>query len=111
MPPQPNDSALLQMLHEDVGEMKQALKELAGAVTRLALVEERQINMAAAVERSFGAIATVQQDVKGIDGRVKTLEIAQPMQAKTTEWVDKILWLVVGAFVSGLLSLVLLKPA
>ncbi len=43
----------LSMLHEDVGDIKSALKDLTSAITRLALVEERMATASAAQERSM----------------------------------------------------------
>ena len=42
----------LKTLHEDVSEMKSVLKDLATAITKLALIEERQANAAAALVQS-----------------------------------------------------------
>ena len=43
----------LSMLHEDVGDIKSALKDLTSAITRLALVEERMATASAAQERAI----------------------------------------------------------
>ena len=58
-----NDTALLAAklgaLHEDVSEIKAALTKLSDAITKLALVEERQTQSAAALERAFTAIEKI----------------------------------------------------
>ena len=43
----------LAMLHDDVGDIKSALKDLTSAITRLALVEERMATASAAQERAI----------------------------------------------------------
>lgn len=91
--PQNNDALLqvvhsrMESMHEDMGEMRDAIKGLTDAVTRLALIEERQATAAAAQERGFQAIKGVQDDVKSIDGRVTQLEIAQPQQKQVQQWI------------------------
>lgn len=61
-----SDAALgykLSMLHEDVGDMKVALKELAIAITRFAIVEERQAQTGLALERAFKTLEKVEARV------------------------------------------------
>ena len=45
-----------------------------------------------------------------IEKRLLDLERNEPMQKKTTEWVDKIQWLIVGAVITSLVSVVVMKP-
>lgn len=72
----------LEVLHSDVGEIKDALKSLSEAITKLALVEERQTQTAQALERCFGA-------VEKIERRVDALEKAVVNNNRTSTWVDK----------------------
>jgi hypothetical protein len=60
----------LQTLHEDVGEMKAVLKDLTAAITKLALIEERQTQAAAAQERAFKALERVEQRVSDLEAYV-----------------------------------------
>lgn len=75
----------LHMLHEDVGDIKTALKDLTSAITRLALVEDRMATASAAQERAFKAIAEVER-------KVIEIEKILAAQVKTTNWVDRGIW-------------------
>ena len=80
----------LDMLHSDVVDMKTALNELSKAITKLALVEERQAQTADALERAFKAIGK-------IEDRLSALELAAPKNKETNAWIDRfILGLVVA---------------
>ena len=70
------------MLHSDVVDMKTALNELSKAITKLALVEERQAQTADAMERAFKAIGKVED-------RLSALELAAPKTKETSVWVDR----------------------
>lgn len=82
----------LSTLHEDVGEMKTALNRLTDAVTKLALLEERQANAAAALERAFMAIERVEE-------RLKRLELHLPASKRVNEWVDRSVVFALGLMV------------
>jgi hypothetical protein len=79
----------LQTLHEDVGEMKAVLKDLTAAITKLALIEERQTQAAAAQERAFKALERVEQ-------RVSDLEAYVPANKRVNVWLDRFLWGAIG---------------
>ena len=81
-------SVKLDMLHSDVVDMKTALGELSKAITKLALVEERQAQTADALERAFKAIGK-------IEDRLSTLEQAAPKSKETSAWVDRFVFAVV----------------
>jgi hypothetical protein len=72
----------IDMLHNDVVDMKTALNELSKAITKLALVEERQAQTADAMERAFKAIGKVED-------RLSKLELAAPKTKETSAWVDR----------------------
>ena len=72
----------LDMLHADVVDMKTALGELSKAITKLALVEERQSRTAEALERAFKAISK-------IEDRLSLLEQSAPKAKETSAWVDR----------------------
>ena len=80
----------LSMLHEDVGDIKSALKDLTSAITRLALVEERMATASAAQERAFKAIAEMEK-------KVVEIEKILAAQIKTTGWVDRGVWAALAA--------------
>jgi hypothetical protein len=79
----------LKTLHEDVSEMKSVLKDLATAITKLALIEERQANAAAALERAFGALERV-------EARVAALEKDVPANKRVNVWVDRAIFAGLG---------------
>lgn len=89
--PHVNDSLVqviavkLENLHNDVSTMQDVLKELAAAVTKLAVIEERQGQAAQALERAFIAL-------EKLEVRMSVLEKAQPLQQQTTDWVGKAVW-------------------
>lgn len=75
----------LDNLHEDVSGMRDVLKELASAVTKLAVIEERQGQAAQALERAFKVLEKV-------ESRLDSLEHAQPLQQQSSDWVTKGVW-------------------
>lgn len=80
----------LDMLHSDVVDMKTALNELSKAITKLALVEERQSQTADAMERAFKAIGK-------IEDRLSALELSAPKTKETNAWVDRFILALVMA--------------
>lgn len=79
----------IQTLHEDVTEVKNALNKLTDAVTKLALLEERQLHAAAAQERAFAALERV-------ESRLHKLEQFLPNAKRTSVWVDRAVLFVIG---------------
>ncbi len=75
-------SVKLEMLHTDVVDVKTALTKLSEAITKLALVEERQSQTAEAMERAFKAIGK-------IEDRLSSLEQSAPKAKETSAWVDR----------------------
>ena len=67
-------------LHSDVTEIKTAMKDLASAITKLALVEERQTHANVAQERAFTAIASLER-------KVSELEKDTAMNNRVTNWI------------------------
>jgi hypothetical protein len=82
----------LQVLHEDVIDIKSVLKDLTSAITKLALIEERQTQASVAQERAFKAL-------ERIEDRVNALEKRVPMNDHTNRWVERIITAVVLAVV------------
>ena len=79
----------LDNLHADVSGMRDVLKELATAVTKLAVIEERQGQAAQALERAFKVLDKV-------EARLDSLEHAQPLQMQATDWINRGMWAAVG---------------
>jgi response regulator RpfG family c-di-GMP phosphodiesterase len=71
----------IEHIRENQDAMRSAIERMSEAVTRLAVIEERQASASQAVER-------VMSVVEKIDERVRTLEVAEPMQARTSDWVQ-----------------------
>ena len=89
----------LGLLSEDVGELKETLRQIASAVTRLALVEERQMQTNEALSRAFKQIDKLDMKLTGIEQRLGTLERMQPLQQQTNGWVMTSVWIAAGAAV------------
>lgn len=84
----------LHALHEDVGEVKTALNKLSDAITKLALVEQQQGQIATSVERAFKAISKIEDRVAAVEQN--TAAIA-PQQGETAKWVDRGIVALAGA--------------
>lgn len=84
-------SAKLQTLHTDVSDIKGSLKDLAVAINKLALVEERLSNATAAQERSFKALEKLEE-------RIDELEKKTINTDNTSKWIDRGLVAALGAF-------------
>lgn len=79
----------LETLHEDVRQIESVLRELTSAITKLAVIEERQNTTAAALERAFKALAKVED-------RVSELESYVPANRRLSVWVDRATWAALG---------------
>jgi len=113
-------------LAQDMSEMKHGIAKMADALTKLAIVEERQTQTILAQERAFKALERVEerqraQELQYLDQekevrqliadsnerlstRVAELEKAEPMQEQTGKWVMAAVW---GA--AGLLAMFVAK--
>lgn len=77
-------------LHEDVREMKGNMSKLADAVTKFALIEERQIHTNASVIKT-------NLKIESLEARIAQLELNAPSMTRTSLWVDRGVLFVVGA--------------
>ncbi|ENO82063.1 hypothetical protein B447_04978 [Thauera sp. 27] len=77
----------LGLLSDDVGELKETLRQIASAVTRLALVEERQSQTNEALGRAFKQIDKIDGKLTSIEQRVAAIEKEMPGQRQTSSWV------------------------
>lgn len=82
----------LDTLHTDVGEMKSAMKELTTAITKLALIEERQSHAATAQERAFAVLSKLEE-------RIARLETYVPSNKRVSIWIDRAAWAGLGLLV------------
>lgn len=80
----------LHTLHADVSEIKTVLKDLTSAITKLALIEERQGVTNAALERAFAALNRVEI-------RLTELEKLVPMNSQSRIWVERFVVALCGA--------------
>lgn len=83
-------SVRLETLHKDVGEIKAALRDLTKAITKLALIEERQTQAAASLDRAFVALERLER-------RIQRLEESAPMNHQASKWVFGGMWAAAGA--------------
>lgn len=101
-------------LTQDMSEMKYGIAKMADALTKLAIVEERQTQTILAQERAFKALERVEERQRQhelqcrdldkevrqliadsnerLSARVGELEKAEPMQAQTSKWVTAGVW-------------------
>lgn len=82
----------LQVLHEDVTDIKSVLKDLTSAITKLALIEERQAQASAAQERAFKALGRIEDRVAALEKRV-------PINDHMNRWVERVTTAVILAVV------------
>jgi len=76
----------MDVIHNDVTDIKSALKELTAAITKLALIEERQTKTAQSLDK--------------MEARISRLEHQIPIYTATAKWVDRgVVALVAGAVV------------
>lgn len=85
-------------MQADLADMKTALRDLAKAIHRLAVVEERQASVASSIERS---VALVDE----LEDRVRSLEIASQNSARITTWIDRSVLGALGFLVAYMISL------
>lgn len=107
-------STKIEGLAQDMSEMKHGIAKMADALTKLAIVEERQTQTILAQERAFKALERVEERQRThelvckdqdkevrqliadsnerLSARVGELEKAEPLQAQTSKWVTAGVW-------------------
>lgn len=100
-PEHDQNSAILSVRMEAIGsdlqEIKATMKELASAVSRLAIVEERQNGTNESLGRAFNEITR-------LTGRVVALEHAQPIQKQSSDFVQAAVKYLVAAVLGAILA-------
>ena len=86
----------LESISGDVGDLRAALKEMASAMTKLALVEERQSQATISQERCWKVMERLEQNIRDVEARVDSLEREAPLQKQTSAWVMSAVWGVAG---------------
>lgn len=94
------DPAIELLVHK-VTKMEVSMDKMADAVTKLAIVEERQVSDRAAIERAFMAIHKTDERASALNerliARLEKLEVATPMTDTVSKWVmDAAKWCVVA---------------
>lgn len=81
----PETSALMERMagmQNDISEIKGSISVMAAAIQKLSVIEERQANAAAALERAFAEITR-------LTTKVERLEADRANSATTSKWVDR----------------------
>ena len=82
----------LDALHGDMQDLKTSQREMTSAFQKLLVIEERQTEASASLERAFVALAKTSNDVDAVEKRVDSLERDAPMQKQTSNWVVSAVW-------------------
>lgn len=90
----------IQRIREAQDRMEKSVSQIADALTRLALVEERQASTTASIDR-------LAVSLDKLETRLKALELTGPNNARVTALVDKAMWGIVGGAVIYLVQKVL----
>lgn len=95
---------LIEMIAHKVGRMEESMDKLTDAITKLAVVEERQAADRQALERVSNSIAKAEEKLSGaiikLDERLDKLEAAVPETSKTNARVESAVWAAAAAAVS-----------
>lgn len=90
----------IQRIREAQDRTEKSVSQIADALTRLAIVEERQSNTTGSLEKLAAAIDK-------LDERLQALEILGPTNSRVSALVDKVMWLAAGGGVMYLVEKVL----
>lgn len=92
----------VESLHEDLSEMKLVMRDVASALTKLALIDERQSQMIETQERIFKVL-------DNHDHRINKIERDDSRQELAVNWVYKAVWAALGVmamYIAKILGLV-----
>ena len=103
-----NDNATIQVIAERINSMqndvsdlrdtmKDSMKEMSAAVTKLVQIEERQIYMNQSYDRLSAMLNKMQDKAEKVEARVDALEKEQPLTKQAVTWIYAAVWAVVGA--------------
>ncbi|UOF76813.1 hemolysin xhlA [Caudoviricetes sp.] len=79
----------IEMIMQSLGRMENAIDRMAEAITKLAVIEERQ-------QSDRKSIDQITASITSIDSRLDALERAAPQQAQVTTWVTSAVWAAAG---------------
>lgn len=102
-----NDDATIQVIAERINSMqndvsdlrdtmKDSMKEMSAAVTKLVQMEERQICMNQSYDRLSATLDKMQDKAEKVEARVDALEKEQPLTKQAVTWIYAAVWAVVG---------------
>ena len=89
----------VESLHEDMSEMKLVMRDIASALTKLAIIDERQEKMSETQSRIFKLL-------DNHNGRIVALEKDDSNQKVAVDWVYKAVWAMVGVAAMYALKLI-----
>ena len=89
--------AKMESISGDLAEVKASMRELAAAVSRLAVIEERQNGTNESLGRAFSEITR-------LTGRVVALEQSQPIQKQSSDFVQAAVKYIVAAVLGAILA-------
>lgn len=89
--------AKIESISGDMVEIKQTMRELAAAVSRLAVIEERQSTTNDSITRAF-------KQINELGSRVTSLEQAQPIQKQSSDFVQTAVKYIVAAVLGAVIA-------
>jgi hypothetical protein len=95
-------SGIDQLVLYRMTSMEEAVRQLTDQVGKLVVIEERQTQTVAAVDRAFA-------EIRINAASIKALELAQPINSRTNVWVERLMTACVGAVLAAVLMNVGLK--
>ena len=90
----------LQSLHQDVNELKdsmrESMKEMSSAVTKLVLLEERNTQTVRLIERAMKELDDQKVEHNKLVDKVNNLAEQAPLNRQTNRMIDALIYAVVG---------------
>lgn len=90
----------LQSLHQDVNELKdsmrESMKEMSSAVTKLVLLEERNTETVRLIERAMKELDDQKTEHNKLVDKVNNLAEQAPLNRQTNRMIDALIYAVVG---------------
>ena len=90
----------IQSLHEDVNELKdsmrESMKEMSSAVTKLVLLEERNTQTVKLIERAMKELDDQKVEHGKLQDKVDKLSEQAPLNKQTNRMIDTLIYAVVG---------------
>ena len=87
----------LEHLSEGAARMESVLAQMAESLNKLSIIEERQATAAETIRRLYDKLDTLEE-------RLRTLEIAEPIQSQTSQRIINGVWGIVGAISAYLVA-------